>query len=36
LRLFAENRLRIAGERVIVADATPPDILVLNPQETPT
>ena len=36
LRLFAENRLRIAGERVIIADATPPHIVVLNPQETPT
>jgi phosphoribosylglycinamide formyltransferase-1 len=36
LRLYAEGRLRIAGDRVIVADATPPDIVVLNPQETPT
>jgi phosphoribosylglycinamide formyltransferase-1 len=33
LRLFAEGRLRIAGERVIAAGATVPDITTLNPME---
>jgi phosphoribosylglycinamide formyltransferase-1 len=31
VRLYAEGRLRIAGNRVIVTGGTPPDIAALNP-----
>jgi phosphoribosylglycinamide formyltransferase-1 len=31
VRLYAEERLRIDGNRVIVAGGTPPDLTALNP-----
>jgi phosphoribosylglycinamide formyltransferase 1 len=34
VRLFAEGRLRIVGNQVVVAGATAPDIVVTNPLET--
>jgi phosphoribosylglycinamide formyltransferase-1 len=33
VRLYAERRLRIAGNRVLLAGAAGPDIAVLNPSE---
>lgn len=33
VRLLAEGRLRIDGTRVIVADAAPPEAVLLNPSE---
>jgi phosphoribosylglycinamide formyltransferase 1 len=36
VRLFAEGRLRIEGDRVMIAGAIAPDIAVLNPTEVLT
>jgi phosphoribosylglycinamide formyltransferase-1 len=36
VRLFAEGRLRIAGNRVTVSGGVPPDIVALNPSGTLT
>ena len=36
VRLFAESRLRIDGDRVTIAGTTAPDIAVLNPTEVLT
>jgi phosphoribosylglycinamide formyltransferase 1 len=36
VRLFAERRLRIAGNRVAISGAAPPDVAMLNPTEALT
>ena len=33
LRLYAEGRLKIAGNKVVVAGGVTPDLAVLNPSE---